>query len=247
MRSNINSNYSSLRSSEVDSTFTSSCFLSILSFDQSGQAHCNANAKYSASFGSGAICFAFERKDLYSTEEIILILDRIMEEMIFRSPSEYPDFCFTTERYFSSSSRKNSGEMSSKSEEKSISLVTPSAEISAARTMFASMTIFTSPQAPYIFTCRSWMPFRIFLPSPSASFSVNLDLAVMAFKIANWATFSRMAALATSDQFISLNSSISCFKSSGTDKVIVGIGSSPPSRNTVNTHNAVNLYKCFAG
>ncbi len=234
----------SLRISDVDNTLTSFCDLSLLSLDHSGQLNFNAKAKYSESFGSGDIALAFGRADSYSIEGMMMILDRMADKTIFSSTSEHPVFSFNKGRYLSISSNKNSGETNSKSFENKSSRVTPSEEIKAANNIFASMTAFMPDQAPYFCMCRSCIPFLIFLPRSKASFSVNLDLAVMAFKIANWLTFSRMAALATSDQFISLNSSISRFKSSGTDKVIVGI--SAPPINMFNTQNTHNIFKSFA-
>src|SRR3989344_3697217 len=249
MISENNFNQNNLRSSVVDTTLTSSCFLSSLSFDQSAQACFNATAKYSTSFGSGDIFFAFVRNCLNSENGTKCTLEEINETANSKSFLERPDFLLISGSCFRSSSPKNSGAKSISSSENNNSCVFPPKEMSAEKKMLASITNSIQCDPGCSFLKRSCMDLLIFLPSSKASFSVNLDLAVMDFKIANWATLSRMAARATSDQFISLNSSISRFRSSGTDKVMVDMFYIPPSHtiNVVNTLNTLNIFKCSAG
>ncbi len=117
--------------------------------------------------------------------------------------------------------------------------------MSIAMTTLASTTNLIQEYAPGCsFLKRSCMDLLIFRPSSRASFSVSLDLAAITFKILNWETFSWMACRATSDQLISRDCSISCFRSSVTANVMVGMGVS--SLNTVKAVYTLDLYKPFA-
>jgi hypothetical protein len=89
------------------------------------------------------------------------------------------------------------------------------------------------------------MDFLIFRPISKASFSVNLDLAAIALRTANCEIRSLIASRATSDQLINLDFSISCFKSDGTDKVIVGIFYSPKLFILFKLFNTLNIFKSF--
>src|SRR3989344_8122886 len=92
MISENNFNQNNLRSSVVDTTLTSSCFLSPLSFDQSGQACFKATAKYSTSLGSGHAAIARGRNFSKSKKGIKLILADNIFNIRSKLSAGNPDF-----------------------------------------------------------------------------------------------------------------------------------------------------------
>src|SRR3989338_6995749 len=100
-----------------------------------------------------------------------------------------------------------------------------------------TMIIHFSPE--YFFLYFSCIDFEILLPISIASFSVSVLFATIDLNKASSASLSRIASLATSDQFMNFDSSIFCFMSSGTDNVIFGIKFT--SHITHNTHKYLKL------
>jgi len=209
--------------SEVERTLTTDCFFNRLSFDQRGQSKARATAKYSASFGSGDTLFASFIQCSYSSYGKILICARRISKAVRTSSSGRLALATSSGKYLSSSFSINSGDMNSSRNEENRLRVLPSEATSAEKRVFASTTSSMEHQTPYALTCCSWMPARTFLPNSKASRSVNFDSAAMAFSMRSWDNFSRIASRATAAQSMSLCSSISFLKSSGTVNVIVAI------------------------
>src|SRR3989344_3183015 len=224
--------------SSASKTLTSFNFFNNFSLDQNGQSYFKANATYSVSFSCPlSNILALDKYSLNSSEETILILFFNNESNILKSSLESLDLFNSSFLCFSNSTKSSSGAIGSIFPEKIISAVLPFAN-NAEQMTFASITtsIHINPENfPLYFSC---IDEEILFAIDEASFSVNLDFLTMDLNKANSESFSLIASLATSLQFIILNSSISLFKSSVTDKVIVGILTSKIF-NIFNTHNSL--------
>ena len=231
-----------LRSSEVVRTLNELCF-NFLSFDHKGHPNFNASAKYSVSFGSGQILEASLVKSSNSLKGTISSFEEIKENNNPIFSEESPDFFEISSSYFSNSSNKYSGMCKVNLFENNISAVLPTGEIRVEIIIFASTTksINYLKDLSLNLLCNDLFTF---LPISRASFSVNFDPETMDLNKANCESFFLIASLATADQFMSPNSSICFFNSSGIDKVIVGIFSLE-TFNLLNIFEIFNLFKTF--
>ena len=233
------------RISEVVRTLSGLCF-SALSLDQRGQFNFMESAKYSSSFSSGQILDAFFRNSLNSDFGIILIFKKTNEIKISIFSNESSDFLDINFLYLFNSSNMYSGEYNSKRSENSILDVFPEGEINEEKTMFASMTsfIYFQEDDSLYFLC---IPSLTFFPNSIAnlfaSSSVSLDSLTIELNKASCTTLFLIASLATSDQLMNFDFSISDFKSSGTDSVIVGIFGFIVY--LFNIFNTLNIFKSF--
>ncbi len=212
-----------LSRSDVLNTFTGFCPLSSESFDHIEQLYFSASAKYCTSSESGEILFASSKDSKKSSFGTILI-----SATVISSSNNCHNTSLLTDAFSDNSSRcsvisstTNSGAIKDSLPDKINALVVESFS-NAANNTLASTTSCTYIISRY----RLATALFTFLPNFIASSSVSLLLDNILFIFSRSSTLSRIDCLATSDQFISGNSSIFFFSSSGTDKVIFGI--SPP-------------------
>src|SRR3989338_8783894 len=232
---------------EVDNTLTDFCDASALSFDHKGQLKDKARAKYSTSSGSGHIDSALLMKRTYSEKGINLILEANNSKASLHCAGLKPDLSIISCSCSQISPSKYSGAYNSTVPRKSKSQALFPKAISIEKIILASTINLIQAYASGCSRLnRAWMDLFIFRPNSRASFSVNFDLATIDLNNLSWETFSRIASRATSDQLMNFDSSISCFNSSGTDKVMVGIQHHPNIFNIFSIFNtvfAVNLFK----
>jgi len=208
--------------------------LSRFSFDQSGHLNFIANATYSVSFVCGANnLFASNNLSLKSSNGTILIFSLSSANKILNSSADNFDLMSSSILCASNSVKSSSGAIGSILSENNKSIVLPLAN-SPEHSTFASTTTSTYTNSGNLSLYLACRDLDILLPISSASFSDSLLFATIDLKRASSETLSRIASLATSDQFMNLDFSISCFRSSGTDSVIVGISS---------TSDLFNLFK----
>ncbi len=230
-------------SSEVLITLTEPCLFNLLSSDHTAQSSLRANAKYSASSESGHSSSASDRYCLNSRNGTKFILDDMSDRASIKAYSGSPALDEISCLCFSHSFNKNSGANSLRLSENNKSRVLPPLEMSADMIIFASITSSIQYAPGYACLYLACRDLFIVLPSSSASLFVSFDFDKIDLSIFKCANFSRIASLATSDQLISLASSISPFNSAGIDKVIVGIFINLQTFNTVYTVHAVKVYK----
>lgn len=247
--------------SEVVNDSTSPIFLNRFSYDQNGQLNFNANAMYTASF----LCSPNNTSALGNNEinssigtDFIFISSNAIN-MSKSSPDNF-DLDNVSALCFLISVNNRSGAIKSSLGEKIMCSNLPA--IKEDMTMLASTTsnIYFNPEEirdfrgfekllffkPLnFFLYFSYSPWFTLAPSLSASFSESFDLATIDLNNVNSAAFSDIAFLAISDQFISGNESISCFKSSGIANVNVGILRPPLAVNASNYVYYAEVYKTF--
>src|SRR3989338_1553355 len=223
----------------ASSTSTILNFFSSFSFDQSGHLSFNASATYSVSLvcGNNAL-FASASLSLNSSEGITLIRFLSNANTVLNSSSGSFDFSKISALCDSNSENISSGATGSILSENSRSIVLPFDNMPE-QMMFASTTMIIHFSPEYFFLYFSCIDFEILLPISIASFSVSVLFATIDLNKASPASLSRIASLATSDQFMNFDSSIFCFMSSGTDNVIFGIKFT--SHITHNTHKYLKL------
>src|SRR3989338_828844 len=234
-----------LATSSASRTSTLASLLSNFSLDHKGHLNLNESATYSVSLVCGLNnSLASDKKSLNSSAETILIFPLNNASSSLKSSSESFDFSSNSSLCLSTSENNLSGPIGSICPENNISAVFPFAS-NAAQITFASITtsIYTSPGNFFLYSlCNDS---DIFLPISSASFSDSLLFATIDLNRDSSDAFSRIASLATSDQFTNFNSSISFFKSSGTDNVIVGMVNTSQIFNLFKTVYALDIFKPF--
>src|SRR3989338_2366838 len=232
-----------LRISEVVKTLTNS-FFNFLSLDQNEHFNFNANAIYSISLGSGHILEASEINSLNSMNGINSIFEEANINNISKSSLEILDFSKISSLCFLTSSNRYSGAYNLNFSEKNNSQVLPEGETKIDMMTLASTTNSIQYSPGFSFMNLSCSDLFIFLPNFKASFSESLDFEEITFNNLNCEIFPLIASLATADQLISSNVSISTFSSSGTDNVIVDMFSSLMF-NIFNIHNTHKIFKGF--
>jgi uncharacterized membrane protein len=171
--------FSLSNSSSVLNTGTLLCSLNAFSSDQIPQESFKATAKYITSLACGEIGLASDRKGAYSSSGTFLTLAPIDYKKDSISSFDKPDFDITSSMFLSSSSIITSGENSSSFSEKNMSslfvclplplpIMTPISSLAS----ITNFIYYTKPFSSSLLKADSF----IFLPSSSASFSVNLDL-----------------------------------------------------------------------
>lgn len=230
--------------SDVVNDSTLPIFLNRFSYDQNGQLNFNANATYGVSFlCSPNNASALGNKEINSSigTDFIFISSNAIN-ISNSSPDNFDlDNASALCRLISVNNR--SGAIKSSLGEKIRCSNLPA--IKEDITMLASTTNNIQFNSSNFFLYFLYSPPFTFLPNSSASFSESFDLATIDLNNANSAAFLDIAFLAISDQFISGNESISCFKSSGIANVNVGILNPPLTVNASNYVYYVRIYKCF--
>src|SRR3989338_2260656 len=231
--------------SSAESTSTIFSTLSNFSFDQSGHLSFSANATYSVSLMcKNNALFASANLSLNSSAGTTLIRFLSKATNSLNSCSDNLDFASSSALCASTSANSCSGATGSILSENSKSIVLPF-ERSPEQSTLASTTtsIYTSSgNFCLYFLCKDS---EILLPISTASFSDSLLFATIDLSRASSASFCRMASLATSDQFINFDSSISCLRSSGIDNVIVGMAPTSDLFNLFKDVYAQDIFKPF--
>src|SRR3989338_2155899 len=208
-------NASSLNKSEVEYTFTVDCFLNDFSSDHSGHFRYKARAKYGISFECLAKPVASLTNEEYSDAGTKFTNSKRISFVLEKSAPE-GNFLLSEGSFRSNSSFIQAGACNTIFSDNKIFLEKEFRKKPAIKG-FASTTIII-----YFSPCLFAMPSFIFSDNTFTSPSVSELSAVRAssfFNNLSLFNFSANNDLITSDQLISLNDSISCFKSSGIDKV----------------------------
>jgi len=231
----------------VDKTLTRDCFLNAGSFDQIADSSFKASANNGMSLSCGASCFASCSNDSKESFGIIFIKDNISSNFssnCFEFSSEY----FKTAcLFFFNSSTECSGEnnLNPKNLDLDINSLTGFGLKNDTRMLVSTTNFIYHPASLYLFH----MPSLILSPNLNAS-SSNSPSDSSCFSICsfqtNLLTLDSTYLLISADQFISGNSSIFCFNSSGNESVKFGILTSNPFNSQITQNNVYSqIFKSF--